>query len=170
MAALDSSWDILKAAEAQQKERPEHKTPDMAVNEHEEKFRTAMMDNAATQGNTPLKNLIEQSLPIVNEARKRIADLLDNAGVAHAAPNAGKVVKPLAAAQKKLNEGFWELNAHTASSMGDGFETGESSGDALNLTSGGQPLGYSIDALRDAGKNEYEVGSQTAGQPPERAF
>ena len=163
VAALDSSWRVVKEAAAKGQVRPEHKTEEMAVNDHEEKFRDSMMDAAATQANTPLKNLIEQSLPSVDSHRKNLRVLLDNAGVAHAAPNAKKVTGPLEKVLQALDTTYRELNSHTESSMGPGFKgKGESSGDPLNLDSTGGALGYSMDALRDAGNR--------AGQSPEQPF
>jgi len=159
VAALDSSWRVVKEAATKGQVRPEHKTEEMAVNDHEQKFRDSMMDAAATQANTPLKNLIEQSLPSVDSHRKNLRVLLDNAGVAHAAPNAKKVTGPLEKVLEALDRTYRELNSHTKSSMGPGFE---GTGDPLNLDSTGGALGYSMDALRDAGNS--------AGRSPEQPF
>ena len=159
MAALDSSWLVMKEAAAKGQVRPEHKTEEMAVNEHEQKFRDSMMDAAATQANTPLKNLIEQTIPNVDSHRKNLRVILDNAGVAHAAPNAKKVTGPLDKVLDALDDAFRNLNAHTESSMGPGFK---GTGDPLNLDSTGGALGYSMDALRDAGNS--------TGRSPEQPF
>ena len=56
--------------------RPEHKTPEMHMNEHEEKFRSALGDMQAIQANDPLKRLISSALGVADSADDAYRHLL----------------------------------------------------------------------------------------------
>ena len=86
--------------------RPEHKTPQMHMNDHEEKFRSALGDMQAIQANDPLKRLISSALGPITAAREKIRELLDRAGVAHQAPGAKKITSKLDAVADKADEAY----------------------------------------------------------------
>jgi hypothetical protein len=152
VVALNTSWDILKQEDQTQGEnkRPEHKTPEMHMNEHEDKFRSALGDMQAIQANDPLKRLISSSLGPITAAREKIRELLDRAGVAHQAPGAKKITGKLDKVADAADEAYRHLLAHTNESEGGGFDRNAlDTGVPTNTTGQGGPLEYAMADMKN---------------------
>jgi len=151
VSALNASWDILKQESEMQGEnkRPEHKTPQMHMNDHEEKFRSALGDMQAIQANDPLKRLISSALGPITAAREKIRELLDRAGVAHQAPGAKKITSKLDAVADKADEAYRHLLAHTSESEGGGFDRNLDNDVPTNSAGQGGPLGYAMEDMKN---------------------
>ena len=151
MSALNASWDILKQEGQMQGEnkRPEHKTPEMHMNEHEDKFRSALGDMQAIQANDPLKRLISSALGPITAAREKIRELLDRAGVAHQAPGAKKITSKLDKVADSADDAYRHLLAHTNESDGGGFDRNAAMDVPTNTSGQGGPLEYAMEDMRN---------------------
>lgn len=151
MSALETSWDILKQESEMQGEnkRPEHKTPQMHINEHEEKFRNELGQMQAIQSNDPLKRFISSALDPITQAREELRRLLDLAGIAHAAPGAKKITSKVSKVAEAADDAYRTLLAHTSESEGGGFDRNMNNDVPTNTTGQGGPLGYAMEDMKN---------------------
>lgn len=138
------------APKENKQERPEYKTPEMHMNEHEDKFRQALGDMNAIQANDPLKLLIHSALDPITEAREKIRQILDTAGVAHAAPGAKKITSKLDKVADAADEAYRHLLAHTSDSEGGGFDRQSVNNVPTNSSGQGGPLEYAMEDMKNA--------------------
>ena len=129
--------------------RPEHKTPQMHINEHEDKFRSELGQMQAIQANDPLKRFISSALDPITQAREKLRQLLDLAGVAHAAPGAKKITSKVSKVVESADDAYRTLLAHTSESEGGGFDRIMDNDVPTNTSGQGGPLGYAMEDMKN---------------------